>query len=559
MQTTQIDRHTKSISCKQAGRAKQSEVDRKEYKLCGFRGTEKEREKQEQYAQKRRNKTHCQAKADIAVLREFNFIPRLKKKKYDKARAVRPQVAPQNPERYATTDILTCGDVESNPGPRPTFVMTCRKDKRKKFHCAVSTKDQVCPHCNARIFRLLLEGKYKMCHDFDGLDTSAYTRETARRAIPATEVAAAATAKVLAEEAEILEAIGVCKANEKGKEKEEDSRLPPSLPPRNASALPAPSAPIVEPGEELSPQRGDAPCTMEDCTATDAEAPESHAAAQATAPQPAVEAGPPAAEAEVAPAQFPLDGQRLSKSQLDEYALGLNMEIVSSASRLEDYVGERRLAPQRNVEELQLPIRISQAVMQTRRLTSFTLQLVMLSVVLFCDVVVFWPGAWGSNFLRSSALIAYACKMFQLVLTVAIRLEGIRVTRPVPTNRAQWILFLASLPQVAGLHIPYTCTAIAAIIYCCRAPRRRMEMQWAPHIVSILCAEFMFTPSNDVTLRQSLALRAKRLACLPLNDVCHCKWVQDSILLAEHLIKTQNSFSTGPESVANFVPSLDWT
>lgn len=490
---------------------KQRKADEKAYRLCGFRGKTADPAKKELIAAKRRNQVVGKnSKKQQRSLAEFGCSVQFKR-----APKPRPQPSPAKPPppqdatHYASIELLRAGDVEEDPGPKygSPIQLRCRAT-REVVDAIYQKAPQVCPSCQGRIF--FLEKQRCVVHDVIGGDASSYkTREDARQARSESAVPSDLPEEVAPEE--------------KGKEKEDSGPPePPALPPRNPPSKPKP---VPDEGKDLAKEYP------------------VHA----------------------------LDGQRLSNAQLDEFGTSLGRLVVDKGGWIEKYTGERRLAPNRNVEELKLPIWISRAVFGSAFGAGWLALISFLSVVLcmFASIVfldVLQLEGVGLAILTSRASDWTNNPYFWIVLRCCqvgvlwcLKKECEKASLVKTGMFPSWLPITPVLLNFVGIHVPVTICASVVLISHLIGLRKTVDYQWSPHIVSILVSEFMFSHSNGEILTQSLVLRAKRLACLPLNDKCHVKWMSDSITIAEFLITRQSHFSISPEFSANFVRGSDWT
>lgn len=534
MQTTKINFDTLTKE-KQKKRdvEKQINADMKAFKLCGFRGTKRDADTKRKLAAKRRNKLIGKSsKAEIRATREFGKVVVLKKHPKQLCPRQEKLPPPQDPARYANIELLRCGDVESNPGPKHVPWGT-----KVKLWCRVTEQwgdvffqkeEQKCPNCAGRIF-YIAKGNF-IAHDVGGKDMQAYrTREDCREAR-----SASAPPKE--------EACTMAEALSKGKEKEPLEICEPETSSQPQAKNPA------EPTAGPAPKQGE------------------------PSPPPPGPVNPVPAEGAKTFPDHVLDGQRLTNAQLTDYGLSLGRRVKFKGGEDVKYVGERRIAPNRNVEELRLSIHVSKAVFGSMLgggwwafLSYMSSLLCIFASIVLLDLIQY-EGMGRDFFTNKAAVWVYGPQLFwpfvrlcQFMLLCRLKYECDRSS----IQSSHWVfaslVALSLFPKFIGIHVPFSCCAFLTIASHLAGERRDREMQWVPHMLSVLLTEFMFTHSNGQILRDSLVLRAKRLASLPLADTCHPKWMEDTILIAEYLITKQSHFSISPAASPNFVACSDWT
>lgn len=336
--------------------------------------------------------------------------------------------------------------------------------------------------------------------------------------------------------------------------------------PAPATPAPVPSAPPLPEGAASAPERSAPESPVAKAADAGSASPGPHTLASLN------EATAAIAKAKEKPKAHVLRGLVLTDRQVvdlvsEQLGFEVNPSDITVTRRVLPFVGERRLAPDRNVKAIEADMEIVQISCGKGASTNF----------------VHWPLVWmlllfAVNWIGPVAIFDWLFStgigippVFWTRLLMALR--AYVVWRARPSFSAQvvawynaWIrrlvvytlfVLLAALDEDfagAWLDVVKTYhTTIQLVFYVYVAAllwtrKTRVCVVYAPHIVSSVILEYSRGTSAEV-VRNTIRQRCMRLACLPVPDFDAVKIHHGSEIVAEFYMERQSFFEEGAESV----------
>jgi len=214
------------------------------------------------------------------------------------------------------------------------------------------------------------------------------------------------------------------------------------------------------------------------------------------------------------PVPSPLCGQVLDdedKIAIMQQVLGYKPPLwaITSTEKLIPYLGENRIATHRNVEPIKAPLKVVQLCVRVPP-REFLLKLMMFSLSL---ILVYGLGSSLFNYwlARIENLCAIAIAMIRsTALTVAF-------------NFSKAIFYFCAI-------------IIIWVLYFWRDVKiKPVYLAFVPHLVSTVACEYESDVDAKV-IRETLNMRMRRVACLPIPDVDMLMLIRGSAIVISHLV-----------------------